>query len=237
VNQLDGYGGMGAYNAVMRVKQIPEGLLAVLVAPIIPILSESFGKGDRAGYRTTLRHFFTMSVLVSVPFALVLVAAPEWTLKPFGSDYAGNSGIVIWVMLNLIVTSLGSTTGYLLVTVGRNWLLWMLSLLYPLALAPLAFYLVPRHGAQGFAAALCMACLISTVPSIVVLFRSYPEEMKFIRWLLMTTAVAGMVLVCMALHLWVPAPFNAIIGIGAGAGFVFAVVRIFGTPRRAVRAA
>ena len=88
VNQLGGYAEMGIYNAALRVKQIPDAVLTMLMAPVIPILSESFGKSDHDSYRKTLRVFLLMSTLVIVPISLVQAAAPELTLMSFGQEYA-----------------------------------------------------------------------------------------------------------------------------------------------------
>ena len=67
VNQMGGYGDMGIYNAAMRIKQIPDAVLGMLVAPIIPMLSEAFGKSDHNSYQKTLRMYLLMSTLVIVP--------------------------------------------------------------------------------------------------------------------------------------------------------------------------
>ena len=182
VNQLGGYGDMGIYNAASRVKQIPEAVLAMLVAPIIPILSEAFGKADHNAYQTTLRTFLLMSTLVIVPVSLVQTAAPALTLLPFGSEYQGRPLIVSWLMFHSIFTSLGTCVGYILVTAGRVWLVWLLSLSFAVCYALFAMILVPEHGVVGYAASMALAYAVSSILSIVVLYRLYSDMMRLVRW-------------------------------------------------------
>jgi O-antigen/teichoic acid export membrane protein len=42
--------------------------------------------------------------------------------------------------------------------------------------------LVPKHGAVGYAASLALAYAISTLLSVAVLYRNYPEMMRRVRW-------------------------------------------------------
>ena len=182
VNQLGGYGEMGIYNAACRIKQIPDAVLGMLVAPIIPMLSEAFGRSDQQAYRKTLRAFLLMSVLVVVPVSLLQAAAPGLTLLPFGDEYQGRPLIVSWLMLHAVFNSLGTCVGYVLVTAGRVWLVWLLSLSFAACYALFAVLLVPTHGVVGYAASLALAYAVSTLLSVAVLYRNYPETMQQARW-------------------------------------------------------
>jgi O-antigen/teichoic acid export membrane protein len=220
VNQLGGYGDMGIYNAATRIKQIPEAVLFMLVAPIIPILSEAFGKGDQGSYQKTLRTFLLMSALVIVPVSLVQAAAPQLTLLPFGGEYQGRPLIVSWLMLHSVLTSLGTCSGYVLVTAGRVWLLWLLSMTFAFSYALFALLLVPRYGVVGYSASMPLAYAVEITINVVVLYRNYPELMRRARWgrlaLLSSSLFAGCAVGSLTL------PFFWAVGLGILAALIFA---------------
>jgi len=227
VNQLDGYGDMGIYNAASRVKQIPDAVLAMLVAPIIPMLSEAFGKSDHNSYQKTLRAFLLMSTLVIVPLSLVQAAAPALTLMPFGGEYQGRPLIVSWLMLHSVFTSLGTCVGYVLVTAGRVWLVWLLSLSFALCYGLFAIVLVPRHGVVGYAASMAIAYGISTILSAAVLYRNYPEMMRQAGWGRLAMMSFSLFATCFLGSLLLPFSWEVGLGIMAALVFVMLVLKVF----------
>ena len=103
VNQPNGYAEMGVYNAVMRVKQVPELILGMVMAPLLPILSQLFGDGSTARYNKTLKYAFGLSLLILVPVSMLQIAAPAVTLLPYGKEFQGNGHVVQWLMLHSIL--------------------------------------------------------------------------------------------------------------------------------------
>ncbi len=75
----------GSTTRPSRVKLLPEAFLGMLIAPMLPILSESFGKRDHLTFQRTLLFNFTLAVLIIIPVSLVQAAAPALTLLPFGA--------------------------------------------------------------------------------------------------------------------------------------------------------
>jgi O-antigen/teichoic acid export membrane protein len=225
VNQLGGYAEMGIYNAALRVTQIPTAILGMLVAPIIPILSESFAKSDHHSYRQTLRLFLLISTLVIVPVSLLQAAAPELTFLPFGREYEGRPLIVSWLMLHAVLASLGSCVGYVFVTAGRLWLVWLLSFGFALCYALTTALLVPRFGAVGYAASLPIAYAASTIPGIAVLYRSYPEMMRHARWSTLALASLSFFALCVLGSRLCSFPWAVGLGIIALLAFVALVLR------------
>jgi O-antigen/teichoic acid export membrane protein len=224
VNQLGGYGDMGIFNAASRVKSIPEAVLGMLVAPIIPMLSEAFGKSDHSSYQKTLRMFLLMSTLVIVPVSLVQAAAPELTLLPFGGEYQGRPLVVSWLMLHSIFTSLGTCVGYVLVTSGRVWLVWLLSLSFAFSYALIAMVLVPRNGVVGYTASMALGYAISTIFSLAVLHRSYPDMMRQSRWGRLALVSFSLLAVCVFGSLVLS--FSWSVGLGILAALVFVALTL-----------
>jgi O-antigen/teichoic acid export membrane protein len=222
VNRMGGYADMGVYNAAMRVRSIPEGVLAMLIAPIIPMLSEAFGKSDSSSYNKTLRMFLIMCVLTIVPVCLVQSAAPDLTLLPFGNEYRGHPSLVQWLMLHSIFISLGTCVGYVLVTVGRVWLVWSLSLVFAISYALLSVLLVPHYGVAGYAASDTIAYIISTLLSVAVLYRNYPEMMRYIGWGRLAVPSLLIFAICAVGNFFLP--FSWTIALGIAVALSFAVI-------------
>ena len=219
VNQMGGYGDMGIYNAALRVKQIPDAVLSMLIAPVIPVLSEAFGSADHVSYQKTLRLFLLMSTLTVVPISLVQVAAPELTLLPFGVEYQGRPSIVSCLMFYSILGSLGLCIGYVLTTTNRVWLIWLLSIGFAVGQVLAAVALVPRYAAAGYAASQSLAYLVWLVPGVIVLYRSYPDAMRQARWAGLALKSLSLFALC-ALGRFL-LPFHWAIGLGLVSALAF----------------
>lgn len=230
VNQPSGYAEMGMYNAALRVTQIPQVVLGMLVAPIIPMLSESFGKSDHRSLQKTLRLSLLISTLVIVPISLLQAAAPDLAFLPFGRDYEGRPLIVSWLMLYAVLVSLGSCIGHVFVTAGRMWLVWMLSFGFAGCHAVFAVLLVPRHGAVGYAASLALACVVSTIPGVVLLYRNYPATMRYARWGML--ALTSLSLFALCLLASILCSFRWAVGIGTLAAAAFVALVYYSSRRQ-----
>jgi O-antigen/teichoic acid export membrane protein len=182
VNQAGGYEALGIYSAASRVKQLPEVLLAMLTAPVLPVLSECWGRGDRISFQRTLLFNFLLATLIIVPVSLVQAAAPALTLLPFGAAYHGNAAIVQWLMLHAVACALMFPMGSILISMGRMWFSCLVNWLYALLLAGTSLLLVPRFGAAGYAATLFIAYTLSNIVCVVFLYRELPDVMRYLRW-------------------------------------------------------
>ena len=217
VNQIGGYGEMGIYNAALRVKLLPEAFLGMLIAPMLPILSEAFGKGDRATFQRTLLFNFTLATLIIVPVSLVQAAAPALTTMPFGAEYQGHPAIVTWLMLHAVTYALIFPMSSILISMGEMWFSWLVNLLYAVLFGLGAWFLVPRYGAVGYAAATVIAYVLANIPCVVFLYRKLPDVMQFLRW----NILAGSVVLIFAGCLYVSRLFS--FGWEIGFGFIAAI--------------
>ncbi len=182
VNQAGGYGDMGIYNAALRVKLLPEMFLGMLIAPMLPILSEAFGKNDHHTFQRTLQFNFTLAALIIIPVSLVQAAAPALTLLPFGAGYRDGLETVQWLMLHAVAYALIFPMGSILISMGEMWFSWIVNLIYAVLFGLGAWWLVPRHGAAGYAAAMVLAYLVANIPCVIFLYRRLPKVMSFLRW-------------------------------------------------------
>jgi O-antigen/teichoic acid export membrane protein len=168
---------MGVFNAAQRVKIVPEMILGMLLAPLLPILSERFGLQDIRGYTKVAQSAFVLALIVTAPFALIQLAVPSLTLLPYGADYAGHQGVVQWLMLDLAVIGLFIPVGEIVTSMGRMWFGFFYSLGFAILFLALSLAFIPRTGAVGLAAAGTVAHLLCLGPS---LYYIYKKERAFV---------------------------------------------------------
>ncbi|MFI5367451.1 MAG: polysaccharide biosynthesis C-terminal domain-containing protein [Spirochaetia bacterium] len=220
VNQIGGYGEMGIYNAALRVKQVPELFLSMLIAPMLPILSEAFGKRDRVTFQRTLLFNFLLATLIIVPVSLVQAAAPALTLLPFGTGYQGHPSIVVWLMLHAVMYALLFPMGSVLISMGEMWFSWLVNLLYAVLFGVSAWLLVPRYGASGYAAAMVIAYLMGNIPCVFFLYRKLPDVMSFLHWGLLAPTVILLFGICVVGFNELSFGWAAVVGLATALGFV-----------------
>jgi O-antigen/teichoic acid export membrane protein len=204
VNQPDGYALMGVYNAVLRIRMVPEMIVNMLLAPMLPMLSEKFGNKDTRAYRKTAYSAFMLSLLITAPFGLLQVAMPALTLLPYGPSYAGNDTVVRWLMFDLVLIGLSTPTTQILSSTNRMWFGFACSLGWALLYGILGVILVPRFGATGLAAASPISHFLAAA---VALWYLYSHDHEFLGGIPLASfwfaacLLGG--LVC-ALSLWLP---------------------------------
>ena len=226
VNQVGGYGDMGIYNAAVRVKMLPETFLSMLIAPMLPILSESFGKGDRVTFQRTLLFNFLLATLIIVPVSLVQAAAPALTLLPFGAGYQGHPSIVVWLMLHGVMYALMFPMGSVLISMDEMWFSWLVNLLYAVLLGASAWLLVPRYGAAGYAASIVIGYSFACIPCVVFLYRKLPYVMRFLRWGLIALVASVLFILCVIASTQLPFAWATVAGLAAAIAFLFLKYRL-----------
>jgi O-antigen/teichoic acid export membrane protein len=191
VNQPGGYAEMGLYNAALRIQQVPQMILALVLAPLLPVLSEQFGKRATADYNKTLRYAFTVSLLVIVPVSLLQAIAPTLTLLAYGRDYSGNEGLVIWLMLYGVLIGLFSPFSGILASMNRMWFGTVFNFAWGALYLLLCLFLVPKYGSSGLAATMAVTHLATSIPCLIYIRH---KEKAFVADVPLWTLVCGVLL-------------------------------------------
>jgi O-antigen/teichoic acid export membrane protein len=220
VQQKTGYADLGIYNAVMRFKIVPETIAGIVLAPLVPVLCESLSRKDMAGYHKTIMFSMVMSALMIIPPALLQIAAPWLTLAPYGREYHDGQLVVQWLMLTAVAFGLQGAATNILISMGRMWLLQLLGTLYVAMYLGLAWWLIPRHGAAGYAGAGCIATIISVAITSVILYREMPQPLRQIHWLRTVTLSLGLVVLAWLASETAGKTISLLIGLILVAGFV-----------------
>ncbi len=214
VNQPNGYAEMGAYNAVMRVKQLPEMFLQMVMAPILPVLSDQLGRKALRDYRRTLTYALKFSILLIVPLSLLQMAIPSLTLLPYGVDYQGSASVVQWLMLHGVVLGIFWPMNQIVASADRMWIAGLYNALWAGAFLLLSFVLIPRYLATGLSASYALAYVTTGVP--FMLYVRY-RDAELIAGLPMFSTLATAVLAALvagALGMLAPAMVAVPIAIG-----------------------
>jgi O-antigen/teichoic acid export membrane protein len=218
VNQIHGYSDYGIYNAALRVKLLPETLVLMLVAPMLPILTDTYARKDLLAFKKALLVNFSLAVAIITPLSLAQAAAPWLTLRPFGIEYQGQSRAVQWLMLHGIIYSLVFPMSNVLISMGRMWFGWFVNFLFALLYAALALLWVPRYGVAGYALAQALAFGLANAPCILFLYRELPAVMHFLRWALLATVAGCLFIASLVISQWLSHGAALALGaIGAGA--------------------
>lgn len=157
VNQPNGYASLGIYNATLKIKQLPEMFLGMLMAPLLPILSEYYAKKAKDGYIKTLNYAFSISCIIVVPISLIQIAFPYLTLLPFGKEFEGDQLIVQWLMFQAVLVGLFYPFSSIIASMGRMWFGFIFNLLNGFLLLGLSFLLIPKYNAVGLASSIAIS--------------------------------------------------------------------------------
>jgi O-antigen/teichoic acid export membrane protein len=173
VNQPGGYGELGVYNAVVKIKQVPEMILMTVLNPLLPMLSEQFARNDGEAYGKTLSAAYVISGLIMIPGAFLVIYVPGLALLPFGTSYSGNAGLVQWLFVHAIMVGLFSSLSNVLASTNTMGLGFAYNLVHALLLLAFSALIVPTHLGAGLAISLCLATVVAAVPCVVLIFRRY----------------------------------------------------------------
>lgn len=224
VRHSSNFGDLGIYNAVQRMKLIPENIAAMLLAPMIPILSDTFARSDMQGFGKALVFSYSVATLAIVPLALLQIAAPWLTLLPYGPQYKGGEPIVLWVMVATISYALLWPMGNVLISMGRIWFALFVGSIHNVLSLGLAWWLIPKMGGAGLALATSVSFLLANIPCIVLLHRTFPQLLPQIQWYRMVLLVSAATLGCEIASRFL-SPLECL-AVGAFAAIAFAFWRL-----------
>ncbi|MBS3965511.1 MAG: oligosaccharide flippase family protein [Methylomonas sp.] len=172
-NQPGGYAELGVYNALNRIKQVPEMALNIIIAPLLPILSDLLNKNNFKQYRKSLRYAQSISLVVTAPFCLVLIAYPEIALLPFGADFASNDQLTQWVLgQTLVYGCIGQVAYNIFSSFNRLWFGFGVNFIWGVVFLTAAYYTIPVYGAIGLAASYTLSQILISFINIIAIVKS-----------------------------------------------------------------
>jgi O-antigen/teichoic acid export membrane protein len=220
VNQPGGYEQLGLYAAAARIKQIPEALLAMLAAPILPLLAEHFARRNVVTYRRILLYCLGLTATVIIPVSLLQLAAPNLTLLPFGRSYAGHGALVQWMMLHAVIIGVLTPLSSVVISMHRMWFSWAINLLFGALNLGLGWCLVSTYGVTGMAASTAISFLLANLPCAFFTMKHRPEYFTREAFLTVAAAVTVAGLACLIAGRYAVRSTAMITGIVAALGLL-----------------
>ncbi len=162
-----GYGELGIFNAANQWRMVIVFVPGVLASAVLPVLAETHGSDDRAGFRAALVLNLRATWVIALPLTVltVLLAGPVAAL--FGRQFTGMELVLPSLMVAAFLSIVNATVGAAFVGAGRLWTGTLMNLAWAVALVGAAAYLVPRRGALGLGVAYLVAYLLHTLWQMV----------------------------------------------------------------------
>lgn len=168
----------GLFSAAFRLVLVVLGGFSVIWWPLLPVLAST--PRDSAEFRRAVRSASALVLLLSVPAAAVLAAAPEAVMTlAFGAPYAGGAAALRLAALALPLTATAALLEQVCLGLGGE---RTRAAVYGAALAVMvatAAVLVPRLGAAGASFALLAGYAVAAAAFALVLRRALPWRAVF----------------------------------------------------------
>ena len=160
---LAGTEATGIFHVASRNAHLVTLLLGALIAPLGPLVAELHAKGDRAALQRVVRRSIRVVFLLTLPAALVMIAAGELYLGLFGEGFAaGHAALGILALAQLVNVAAGPVQMLLVMTGHQARIIPALSWSL-LANIVLNLALIPRLGATGAACATAFSIVLWNV--------------------------------------------------------------------------
>lgn len=160
VNQIDGYGQMGLFDAANQWR------FAILFVPgavgqiVLPILANLNGLDDQIRYRKALKYNVLISGTVSLVVAFPICLFATSIMRSYGPDFEEGAVALILLSISTIFVSLNNVVGQAIASKGRMWVGFCLNMMWATTFLFLSYYLIHNgYGVTGLALANLIAYL------------------------------------------------------------------------------
>lgn len=147
-----GLAAVGLFTAAVTVAEMAAQLPPLLLSALLPRFSEQHGLQAHENMQRLYRTMTSLIAMVIVPLCLTLAAvAPVLLPLVFGADFADAVPAASVLLICAAISSLGGTTLYLILSVGKTGLLLISNAVGLAGTVALGFLLIPRFGLMGAA--------------------------------------------------------------------------------------
>ena len=196
---------VGVYSAVLRSAQALVLFLTSVSLMFSPFIADLHARGETAHLDRLYKVLTRWTLAATLPLFLLLAVAPGAVLGIFGAAFAGGRDALLVLLAGQLVNIATGSAGFALIMVGRTgWDLVVIAGALVLDLV-LAFWLCPRYGMIGAAAANAAAFAAANITRIVLIKRFIgiqPYDRNYGRLIL--PALSGLVTMMVA-H-WLAGP-------------------------------
>jgi O-antigen/teichoic acid export membrane protein len=152
VNQPNGYGEMGIFNAANQWFSILLFLPGMVGGVVLPVLSDQLGRNDTAQSQKTLLLAIKMNLLLVTPLVVVAIIASPSIMNLYGEGFGEGWPTLVVVLLTAGLLAAQAPVGQIITASGRMWLGFLMNSGWALVFILGTIFLLD-HGSLGLAAA------------------------------------------------------------------------------------
>jgi O-antigen/teichoic acid export membrane protein len=167
VNQANGYGELGLFNAANQWRQMAIVIPNILGSVMLPILSDAYGREDRREFRKALEINLEITWAVALPATVAVIGFSEPLVALFGSQYREALPIMPVLLTTAFLYIVNNVVGTAIVGSGRMWTGSLFNLAWGVVLIVATTVLAPMYGAKGLAHAYLISYLFHSVLQMV----------------------------------------------------------------------
>lgn len=124
VNQRDGYGELGLFNAANQWRHAIIMIPQILMSVMLPIFSEIYSRHghNKGDFREAFRINFRLAWIIALPITIIIISIRNPLSFVFGPQFAGISPIILVLMITAFLNIINNVVGTALAGAGRMWL-------------------------------------------------------------------------------------------------------------------
>ncbi|MCP4182027.1 MAG: oligosaccharide flippase family protein [Hyphomicrobiales bacterium] len=162
VNQPNGYGEMGMFNAANQWFIMMLFLPGIFGNVILPVLSDQLGQNDTRGSSKTLLLSIKLNVIIVTPLVLIACIASPFIMSLYGEEFAAGWPTLVVVFLTAGLLATQTPAGQIIAASGKMWTGLMMNIGWALIFIVSTLLLID-NGALGLAYARLIGYLFHTV--------------------------------------------------------------------------
>ena len=184
------FGQIEAVGIFTVASTLGENLIFFLIAfnPILaPIIVAYHSTGDRTQLTRNCRTVGRWQLLLTLPFALVMIAYPREVMSLFGADFQASEAVLILIILAQCTYVAVGPSGIVLQMTGHHNVELINSLVAFLINLITGLILIPKYGLIGASASTAIALILLQVFRIVevyILLKFFPFDFAFFKGVL-----------------------------------------------------
>jgi O-antigen/teichoic acid export membrane protein len=162
VNQPDGYGEMGIFNAANQWYTMLLFLPGLLGGVLLPIFSERLGQKDLMLSTKTMVFSIKANAILVLPLAIIASIASPYIMRLYGEGYKSGWPTLVVVLLTTGLLAIQSPVGQIIAALGKMWIGFAMNMGWAVAFV-LATILLIKLGSLGLATARAVAYMFHTL--------------------------------------------------------------------------
>ncbi|MDR1782419.1 MAG: oligosaccharide flippase family protein [Bacilli bacterium] len=161
--------------SVIKLMTIPLTLSTGISVALVPHLAEYYAKKDKKQLRNTILNILENTMIVLIPIVILMVATGYEVFYVIGQIHNASYGAVIfnYFAIYIIINTLSIIVDNMMLTLNQSKRALIFIIVATIFKLSATYFLIKQFGILGLALSSAIACLLSLVPSLIVLKNIY----------------------------------------------------------------